>query len=109
MLSKTLAMQDDTPDQDSEAMITGKITKGLMGPHVKERAADTRSQASFQACECRAWSERTLWQRQQSRWKASVVTERQQSVTKSTSTWITDGYEWSRDHAANVERRRPPT
>ena len=31
MLSKTLAMQDETLEQDSEAMITGKITKALMG------------------------------------------------------------------------------
>ena len=31
MLSKTLAMQDEGPEQDIEAMITGKITKSLMG------------------------------------------------------------------------------
>lgn len=31
MLSKTLAMQDEVVEQDNEAMITGKISKGMMG------------------------------------------------------------------------------
>lgn len=31
MLSKTLAVQDEGVERDTEAMITGKVTKGLMG------------------------------------------------------------------------------